>query len=836
MNDTFYKNIIHHLKTAYAFHKIICTDDGIPYDYKIIEVNAEFENLTGLKGIDLAGKLVSEVLPALKKDKFDWIGVYGDVALNGSERAFEQYSESLRKYFRVKVYSPQKYYFITLFDEVLMDRKSLDAIIANQEYFEMISDVDSDVVLTIRMNDEMIINSNRLFTGSLGYTNYEFIGKSCQEIGLCSNPIQYQDILTELRDCGVFKNKEISFRRKDGSEFVGFMSGKKVIIGDDSYIFNSIRNITDRRKIEDDLLASELRYRRLFETAKDGILILDADTGLIIDVNQFLIDLMGYSKEQFTGKSIWDIGFFRDVIESRENYLELLKNEYIRYEDLPLRTAGGKSIHVEFVSNVYTEDKNKVIQCNIRDITERYEAKMALDLSERKFESYIMHAPGGVFITDEKGQYIETNKSASEMTGYSNKQLLKMTIRDITAEESLAKAITLFATLKETGKMSSELQFRHKSGLKRWWSVEAVKLSEQRFLGFSHDITDRKKAEENLLFLGYHDQLTGLYNRRYFENTIIEFDTDENLPISLIICDINGLKIANDSFGHAAGDAFLVQTAKILQEMICPGETVARIGGDEFIIICTRMGSAEVNSKIEKIKSKVANFEVSGLHLSLSFGYETKSSSNQTFMETLANAENHMYRHKLFEEASLRGKTIGVIMQTLFEKSDRESQHSKRVSEICHAIASSMGFDSEEIDRIRIAGLVHDIGKIGINESILNKTTGLDNQEWNEIKKHPEIGWRILSAANEFYDLANCVLHHHERWDGHGYPNGVKHEDIPIEARIIMLADAFDAMTSRRSYRDGMSEEQAIEEIMRCAGAHFDPSIVDVFVNQVYRR
>jgi two-component system CheB/CheR fusion protein len=171
--------------------------------------------------------------------------------------------------------------------------------------------------------------------------------------------------------------------------------------------------ITDCKQIEDKLVASENRYRRLFESAKDGILILEADTGCIIDVNQFLIDLLGYSKDQFISKSIWDIGFFNDIIESKENYLELLKNEYIRYEDLPLRTTDGKSIHVEFVSNVYYENDLKVVQCNIRDITERFEAKEALSMSERKFESYIDHAPGGVFITDEDGRYIEVNRSAS---------------------------------------------------------------------------------------------------------------------------------------------------------------------------------------------------------------------------------------------------------------------------------------------------------------------------------------------------------------------------------------------------------------------------------------
>ena len=319
----------------------------------------------------------------------------------------------------------------------------------------------------------------------------------------------------------------------------------------------------------------------------------------------------------------------------------------------------------------------------------------------------------------------------------------------------------------------------------------------------------------------------------YFENAIGIIDTDENLPISLVICDINGLKTANDSFGHAAGDALLVHTSKILEKIVNPDEIVARIGGDEFIIIYPKTNSSAVKNKIAAIKSKIAGIEVSGLSLSLSFGYETKTNVMQTFAETLANAENHMYRHKLFEESSLRSKTINVIMQTLFEKSGRESMHSKRVSDICQAIASSMNFDSEEVDRIRIAGLVHDIGKIGINESILNKPSSLNDLEWIEMKKHSEIGWRILSTAKEFFDLANYVLNHHERWDGCGYPNGIRQEDIPIEARIIALADAFDAMTRKRRYRNEMSREQAIEEIKRCSGTHFDPEIVDVFVNKV---
>ena len=192
-----------------------------------------------------------------------------------------------------------------------------------------------------------------------------------------------------------------------------------------------------------------------------------------------------------------------------------------------------------------------------------------------------------------------------------------------------------------------------------------------------------------------------------------------------------------------------------------------------------------------------------------------------------------MYKHKLSERSSMRSKTIDLIMNTLFEKSNREATHSNRVSSICKAIGAKMGFDKSAVDQICIAGLIHDIGKIGIDEKILNKPGSLSVDERKDIERHPEIGWRLLSSTNEFSELARFVLSHHEKWDGSGYPRGIKGKEIPLESRIISVADAYDAMTSERSYRKGMCKEQAIKELMKCSGTQFDSEIVHVFVNQV---
>jgi diguanylate cyclase (GGDEF)-like protein len=347
------------------------------------------------------------------------------------------------------------------------------------------------------------------------------------------------------------------------------------------------------------------------------------------------------------------------------------------------------------------------------------------------------------------------------------------------------------------------------------------------------DITDRKKAESDLLYLSYHDHLTGLYNRGFFENELKRLDTNQNFPLSIIMCDINGLKLINDSFGHDIGDALLKSAAEIIKKACRKEDIIARIGGDEFVVILPKTTEEYAQQISNHIKELASKEKVDNVELSIACGYDTKTSDNQSIIELISNAENHMYQHKLSEHSSMRSKTIDIIMNTLFAKSKREAVHSNRVSRLCIAIGSKMNLNKDVVNQLRIAGLIHDIGKIGIDEKILNKAGNLSFDERKDIERHPEIGWRLLSSTNEFSELAQFVLNHHEKWDGSGYPNGVKGLKIPLEARIISVADSYDAMTSKRSYRNGLSKEEAVKELMRCSGTQFDPEIVDMFVNQV---
>jgi len=346
----------------------------------------------------------------------------------------------------------------------------------------------------------------------------------------------------------------------------------------------------------------------------------------------------------------------------------------------------------------------------------------------------------------------------------------------------------------------------------------------------------RKHQALKLNHMSVHDGLTGLFNRSYFEHALLELDVLVNLPITIVMGDINGLKAINEEYGHEMGDAMLKKTAKCLSKTFRESDIIARLGGDEFVVLMTKTDTLQAEALINNFKSQARIVLPTEVDLSISFGYETKRQMNEDILEVLIKAEDSMYRFKLYENKSLRSKLIDVIMNALVEKSSRELMHSKRVSVLCEKIATQMHYKNEFINQIRIAGLLHDIGKIGINEKILNKKSRLLESEWDVIKRHPEAGWRILNSVNEFSEIAEFIFSHHERWDGLGYPRGLKSEKIPVEARIITIADSFDAMTSNRSYRTKMSEEDAIEELKNQAGKQFDPEITKVFIEKVLKK
>jgi len=355
-------------------------------------------------------------------------------------------------------------------------------------------------------------------------------------------------------------------------------------------------------------------------------------------------------------------------------------------------------------------------------------------------------------------------------------------------------------------------------------------------IGVSRDITERKVKQDQIIYLNHHDILTGLYNRLYLENAYAEIDKKENLPISIIIGDINGLKLVNDSLGHGFGDMTIKEIADILSKCCSDKGVVARIGGDEFVILLPKTDNKTAYDLIKQIThdcNEHMNDMKSMFYANISLGCATKSSMDDTLEKVYQQAEENMYRQKMFEYKSQHSAILSSIKKTMFEKSYETEEHAERMAVLSRKLGKEVGLPEEELIALELLSNLHDIGKISIDKNILTKPGKLSKEEWKEIKKHPEVGYRITQVAPDLMHISEYILSHHERWDGLGYPQGLKEKEIPLLSRIIAVVDSYDAMTQDRPYSKAKTKLEAKEEILANAGSQFDPIIAKIFVEKV---
>jgi diguanylate cyclase (GGDEF)-like protein len=352
------------------------------------------------------------------------------------------------------------------------------------------------------------------------------------------------------------------------------------------------------------------------------------------------------------------------------------------------------------------------------------------------------------------------------------------------------------------------------------------------------------------------DGLTGLYNHRHFHERLeqeIARGSRFGSMFSLIMLDIDLFKAYNDIYGHLAGDDVLRRIGRYIESSVRSIDLAFRYGGEEFAIILpeTQMDDAyRVSERIRKtIESKTSS---KAMPITISLGIATWPTDGVMKEEIIGCADAALYRAKqagrnrtclssdvikpetplVDTELETRPRALSIIYAlaaTVDAKDHHTYGHSKKVSDYAVALAEALHLPEDKIATIRAASLLHDIGKVGIPDSILSKEGALTDEEWEPVRAHPQLGVEILRHV---IDLVNClpaILHHHERYDGKGYPSGLKGENIPVEARILSIADAYDAMTSPRPYREQLTSQEALDELKRCAGTQFDPEFVDVF-------
>lgn len=450
-----------------------------------------------------------------------------------------------------------------------------------------------------------------------------------------------------------------------------------------------------------------------------------------------------------------------------------------------------------------------------------------------------------IFHKNVAGVYVGCNAAFEKFAGRNENEIIGYTDRDLFPKEQAELYITTDQEMISQGTpKKSDVVGIYPDGNRVYLETLKTPYFDDSgnllgLIGISRDITERKKKEEEIKYLTYHDSLTGLYNRTYYVEKTIDLDVQDQLPLSVIMGDINGLKLINDAFGHREGDKLLNEVAKILLSCVRKEDIVARIGGDEFCILLPRTDHQAAQSIVDGIKNVCEQYanqmDKEMIYISISLGYATKYESQESFDKVLKSAEELMYRKKLLEYNSLRSSIMSSIRTTMYEKSHETEEHTERLADLSKKLGKIMGLSDQEMVELELLSMLHDIGKIGIEDSILTKCAGLTDDEWHEMKKHPEIGYRIAMAAPELKHIAEYILCHHERWDGRGYPQGLSNEKIPILSRIISIVDSYDAMTNDRVYRKAISKEKAKSEILQNAGTQFDPEVARLFVNEVLR-
>ena len=600
-----------------------------------------------------------------------------------------------------------------------------------------------------------------------------------------------------------------------------------------------------RQNAKDLILSNEL-LQKVLDTIPMPIFWKDLHS-IFLGCNQVFAKEAGISSpEQLIGKDDHSTPSSEQTEKYRADDSEIMRSGIAKINiEEPHITSSGDQVWVRTTKVPLRDAYGDIFGLLgvYEDITKKKLAEQELYYEKERLRITLLSIGDAVITTDKYKKVTLINSVAEGLTGWRAEDALGKDINlvlnlenEVTAGKGRNPIDEVFSERK-TVEMENHTIIISQTGKKR-----AIEDSAAPILGAEgdiqgavmvfRDVTDRKIKQDEIIYLGYHDSLTSLYNRRFIEEKIEQMEKMESCPLSVILGDINGLKMVNDVLGHSEGDRFLIKAAEILVKSCRPSDIVARWGGDEYIILLPNTDEAATEQVCENIRKSCMEFTERNIGLSLSLGSAIRKNDNEEIAKIIYTAEDAMYTQKMLDTRSYRSAILESFRRTLFEKSHETEEHANRLMQLGKHMGEAMNLPQTSLQELELLGLLHDIGKIGVPDSILNKPGKLDEDEWVIMKRHAEIGCRIAQSVPEFARISDYILSHHERWDGNGYPRGMKGEDIPILSRILNIVDSYDAMTSERAYRSPMTQEKAIQELINNAGTQFDPDLVQLFIKE----
>ena len=488
-------------------------------------------------------------------------------------------------------------------------------------------------------------------------------------------------------------------------------------------------------------------------------------------------------------------------------------------------------------------DEMTVLMNGVLTNLERRIMQRKLFEERSKYFQTLISIGDGVMVVDPAGKIEMLNQVAQQLTGWANEEARGKHYTEVfvlSHEDHRQEIIDpIFTAMKtdQTQELRNHAVLTAKDGSVFHLEDSAAPIKNEKgetvgIVLVFRDVSEKNEQRKEIEYLSFHDALTGLYNRRFLEEELLRLDIEKNLPISIIMGDVNGLKLTNDIFGHAHGDVFLKKIAEVMRRTCRADDIIARWGGDEFVILLPKTTVEQAKQIKKRIKTEFARDGVQVIKGNISLGCDVKTSMDQSIMECLDSAEEKMYAAKILERDDFKSSTLDSIITTLQSDCPQEEEHAQRVSQWCHDLGVTMELPHVKIRRMKLAGYFHDIGKIVLHKDLLEENSERTAEEISEIKKHPIMGYRILNAFDDTMSLADAVLHHHERWDGSGYPKGLKGEEIPFLARVVAVANYYDRLLSAKEGEALEKNQHPLIHLEKIEG-RFDPEIKREFINMI---
>lgn len=608
-----------------------------------------------------------------------------------------------------------------------------------------------------------------------------------------------------------------------------------------AHIAAAVRRIRAQHRLEEQRQQAEelaSRYEVLLEGTQDGMFLVEPVPG----EDDFVLSEANSAFERMIGRSAGEsYGVRGSELLPREAWPEIrehlrqcqVSQEFLAFEaELEFRDRIGHfAVHL---SPIVSGDETVQIVGSVRERTGEREAQRALAESEMKYRTLVENARDIIVIVQDD-RYVYANPALETILGYHVEEVLESGWLELVHEDERRRAerISRARDRGEEALSVYETVMKHRDGhpVHVELNVNVIRYRDRPAdLVVVRDVTQRKDAERQLRYLSFHDQLTGLYNRAYFENELARLDVPRQLPLSILMADINSLKLINDVFGHQEGDRLLRRVAGTLREACRQEDVIARMGGDEFAILLPRTSFEQAEDVVGRLRQRWSESGHQHYAISVSIGAATKSEEHEDIWNLFSEAEVRMYRDKMLRRDSVRHSIVRSL-RNVMEKTPQQRERARFLQEISIAVGREMDLHDGDLKNLEILAQLHDIGRVSESDAVSLMPGDLDG-DVTGIEPHPELGYRIARATRDFAPAAEALLYHREWYNGEGHPHGLSGEEIPILARILAVVDAYQALT-HHDPGEQLSEKKALLKLRAGAGVQFDPEVVQALVRVV---